>query len=146
MWSIGVSTTVGGAATGSMSSQAAAWRQAIEVSDTAAGEPRTLALFPGDRGAAVADDAAVVRLCLSALTLRRPWQGARAGSRVSCGLICSSIGLGRAAAASRKGMRWGRIPRGLAAYRLIASGSEWKLHRDWFGNSAMADLVGADLA
>jgi hypothetical protein len=56
------------------SSQAAAWRKAIEVFDEASGEPRTLALFPEDRGAAVADDAAAVRVCLSALTLRRPRQ------------------------------------------------------------------------
>jgi len=32
----------------------------------------------------------------------------------------------------------------LVSYRLIAPGSEWKLHREWFGNSAMADLLGAD--
>ena len=32
----------------------------------------------------------------------------------------------------------------LVSYRLIAPGSEWKLHRNWFGNSAMADLLGAD--
>ena len=32
----------------------------------------------------------------------------------------------------------------LVSYRLIAPGSEWKLHRDWFGKSAMADLLGAD--
>src|SRR6201995_6163940 len=56
------------------SSQAAAWRKAIEVFDEASGEPRTRALFPEDRTAAVADDAAAVRGCLSALTLRRPRQ------------------------------------------------------------------------
>jgi hypothetical protein len=54
------------------SSQAAAWRQAIEVFDEASGEPRTLALFPEDRGAAVVEDTSAVRVCLSALTLRRP--------------------------------------------------------------------------
>jgi hypothetical protein len=27
----------------------------------------------------------------------------------------------------------------LVCYRLIAPGSEWKLHREWFGKSAMAD-------
>ena len=32
----------------------------------------------------------------------------------------------------------------LVSYRLIAPGSEWKLHRDWFGKSAMADLLEAD--
>jgi hypothetical protein len=30
------------------------------------------------------------------------------------------------------------------SYRLIAPGSEWKLHRDWFGRRAMADLLGSD--
>jgi transposase len=34
----------------------------------------------------------------------------------------------------------------LASYRLIAPGSEWKLHRDWFEKSAMADLLGADFS
>ena len=32
----------------------------------------------------------------------------------------------------------------LATYRLIAPGSEWRLHRQWFLDSAMADLLGAD--
>ncbi len=45
---------------------------------------------------------------------------------------------------SRKGTRWNQVLQVLAAYRLIAPGSEWKLHRDWFGTSAMADLLGAD--
>jgi hypothetical protein len=32
----------------------------------------------------------------------------------------------------------------LVSYRLIAPGSEWKLHREWFGRTAMADLLGSD--
>lgn len=32
----------------------------------------------------------------------------------------------------------------LVAYRLIAPGSEWRLHREWFGHTALADLLGAD--
>src|SRR5260221_10612850 len=57
------------------SSQAAAWRKAIEVFDADAGGPRTLALFPEDRcAAAAADDASVVRLRLSELRLCRPRQ------------------------------------------------------------------------
>ena len=31
-------------------------------------------------------------------------------------------------------------------YRLIDPGSEWRLHRQWFEHSAMADLLGADYA
>jgi len=31
----------------------------------------------------------------------------------------------------------------LVAYRLLAPGSEWRLHREWFARSAMMDLLGA---
>src|SRR5208337_478760 len=56
------------------SSQAAAWRKAIEVFDADAGAPRTLALFPEDRCEAVVADASVVQLRLSELRLCRPRQ------------------------------------------------------------------------
>jgi transposase len=46
---------------------------------------------------------------------------------------------------SRKGTRWDHVLQVLVTYRLIAPGSEWRLHRDWFEKSAMADLLGADL-
>ena len=32
----------------------------------------------------------------------------------------------------------------LTTYRLIAPGSEWRLHRQWFLGCAMADLLGGD--
>src|SRR6516162_10553875 len=32
----------------------------------------------------------------------------------------------------------------LVAYRLLAPGSEWRLHREWFLRSALADLLGED--
>jgi hypothetical protein len=126
------------------SSQATAWRKAIEVFDEAAGEPRTLALFPEDRCEAI-DDASAVRVCLSALTLRRPRQW---GACWLAGQLWRELQLDRFWAErlppSRKGTRWDQILQVLATYRLIAPGSEWKLHREWFGNSAMADLLGAD--
>jgi hypothetical protein len=56
------------------SSQATAWRRAIEVIDEATGRPRTLELFPEDRCAAVAADASVVQLRLSQMRLCRPRQ------------------------------------------------------------------------
>jgi Transposase DDE domain len=127
------------------SSQAAAWRKAIEVLDTASGAPQTLALFPEDRCEALADDAGVVRLCLSALSLRRPRQW---GACWLSGQLWRELQLDRFWAErlppSRKGTRWDQILQVLVAYRLIAPGSEWKLHRAWFGNSAMADLLGGD--
>ena len=127
------------------SSQAAAWRKAIEVFDEASGEPRTLALFPEDRDAAVADDAAAVRVCLSALTLRRPrqWGACWLAGHLWCELQLDRFWTERLPP-SRKGTRWDQILQVLAAYRLIAPGSEWKLHREWCGNSAMAELLGTD--
>ena len=47
---------------------------------------------------------------------------------------------------SRKGTRWDQVLLVLVAYRLIAPGSEWRLHREWFGRSALADLLGADFS
>ena len=32
----------------------------------------------------------------------------------------------------------------LVAYRLIAPGSEWRLHRQWYERTALADLLGVD--
>ena len=54
------------------SSQAAAWRKAIEVFDEDAGRARTLALFPEDRCEAITGDASIVQLRLSQMQLRRP--------------------------------------------------------------------------
>src|SRR5262249_23672042 len=42
------------------------------------------------------------------------------------------------------GTRWDHVLQVLVPFRLFAPGREWKLHRDWFAKSAMADLLGAD--
>jgi hypothetical protein len=127
------------------SSQAAVWRKAIEVLDADAGHPRTMALFPEDRCAAVASDASVVQLRLSEMRLCRPRQW---GACWLAGQLWQALQLDQFWVArlppSRKGTPWDQVLQVLVAYRLIAPGSEWKLHRDWFGKSAMADLLGAD--
>jgi hypothetical protein len=126
-------------------SQAAVWRKAIEVLDDDAGHPRTMALFPEDRCAAVASDASVIRLRLSDMRLCRPRQW---GACWLAGQLWQALQLDRFWAdrlpPSRKSTRWDQVLQVLVSYRLIAPGSEWKLHRDWFGRSAMADLLGAD--
>jgi hypothetical protein len=127
------------------SSQAAVWRKAIEVLDEDAGQPRTLALFPEDRCSGVAPDASVVQLRLSDMRLCRPRQW---GACWLAGQLWRALELDRFWAdrlpPSRKGTQWDQVLQVLVSYRLIAPGSEWKLHRDWFGKSAMADLLGAD--
>jgi transposase len=45
---------------------------------------------------------------------------------------------------SREGTSWRNILQTLVCYRLINPGSEWRLHRQWFEQSAMGDLLGAD--
>jgi hypothetical protein len=127
------------------SSQAAVWRKAIEVLDEDAGQPRTLALFPEDRCESVAPDTSVVQLRLSDMRLCRPRQW---GACWLAGQLWRELELDRFWAdrlpPSRKGTQWDQVLQVLVSYRLIAPGSEWKLHRDWFGKSAMADLLGAD--
>jgi hypothetical protein len=127
------------------SSQAAVWRKAIEVLDESAGQPRTLALFPEDRCVGVAPDTSVVQLRLSAMRLCRPRQW---GACWLAGQLWRELELDWFWAdrlpPSRKGTQWDQVLQVLVSYRLIAPGSEWKLHRDWFGKSAMGDLLGAD--
>jgi len=127
------------------SSQELGWRKSIEVLEEGARAPRTLALFPEDRFEGLLADESVVRLRLSQLSLRRPRQWG------ACWLVLTLWGWlelddfwGERLAPSRKGTRWDRVLFVLAAYRLIAPGSEWRLHREWYGRTGLADLLGAD--
>ena len=45
---------------------------------------------------------------------------------------------------SREGTDWEKVLRIMTIYRLLSPGSEWLLHRRWFGTTALADLVGVD--
>jgi hypothetical protein len=45
---------------------------------------------------------------------------------------------------SREGTSWQYILQTLVCYRLIDPGSEWRLHRQWFDQSAMGDLLNED--
>jgi transposase len=127
------------------SSQELAWRKSIEVLDDEAGRSRTLALFPEDRCDGVLADESIVRLRLSALRLQRPRQW---GACWLALMLWELLGLDQFWAerlpASRKGTRWDLVLFVLAAYRLITPGSEWRLHREWYGRTALADLLGAD--
>ena len=134
-------------------SQAAAWRKSIEVFDEDAGRPRTLALFAEDRATAITPDgtpdgtpdSSTVQLRLSEMRLSRPRQW---GACWLAGQLWEELQLDQfwseRLPPNRKGTRWDQVLQVLVSYRLIAPGSEWKLHRDWFGRSAMADLLGSD--
>ena len=128
------------------SSQALAWRKSIAVLEEGASSPRNLSLFAEDRCADVlADDASIVRLRLSALSLRRPRQWGACWLALQLWQLLGLDGFwADRLPASRKGTRWDQVLFVLTAYRLIAPGSEWRLHREWYGKTALADLLGAD--
>ena len=68
-----------------------------------------------------------------------------AGAEAVAGAAAGWV-LGRALAAEPQGHALGSGAAVLVAYRLLAPGSEWRLHRQWFERSALADLLGADEA
>jgi len=127
------------------STQELAWRRSIEVLEDGAAEPRTLSLFPEDRCEGLMPDASIVGLKLSQVRMRRPRQWGACWLALE--LWCA-LGLDRFWAArlerSRKGTRWDQVLFVLVAYRLIAPGSEWRLHREFFERSALGDLLGGD--
>ena len=45
---------------------------------------------------------------------------------------------------SREGTRWLNVLIALVIYRLVDPGSEWRLHRQWYSQSALGDLLGED--
>jgi transposase len=126
--------------------QRAAWCRSIEVFDEDRSAASQIALFPEDR---LAPPLAceVVQVKLSGLQLRRARQWG------ACWLACELWELLELDAfwqprlpPSRKGTRWLNVLKTLVAYRLIDPGSEWRLHRSWYGRSAMGDLLGEDFA
>lgn len=127
------------------SSQELAWRKSIEVLDEAAAVPRTLSLFPEDGCEAIVAEEDIVRLRLKELRLVRPRQFGACWLSLQ---LWRELRLDRFFAerlpASRKGTRWSDVLFVLVAYRLLSPGSEWRLHRHWFEESALADLLGGD--
>jgi transposase len=125
--------------------QQLAWRRSIAVLEDGAAQPRTLSLFPEDRCDGLLPDSSIVGLKLSQLRLCRPRQWG------ACWLVLTlwrELQLDQFWAerlpTSRKGTRWNDVLLVLVAYRLLTPGSEWRLHREWFERSALADLLGAD--
>lgn len=127
-------------------SQQAAWRKTLEIFEEGRPRPEQIALFPQERAPDI-DDGSIVRIRLKDLTIENPRQWG------ACWLACllyEQLGLGEfwreRLRPSREGTDWAAILQTLVSYRLISPGSEWRLHREWFQNSAMADLLGSDFS
>ena len=125
-------------------SQRAAWQKSIAVFDEQDGQARQCALFPEDRTPPPGETPAV-QVRLDGLRLEHPrtwgacwladalWRELQLDTFFSAGLGCS-----------REGTDWEKILRLLTLYRLLSPGSEWRLHRHWFGTTALADLLAVD--
>jgi hypothetical protein len=128
-------------------SQELAWRKSIEVLEDGKQHPTTLSLFPEDRCEGLLSDNSIVRLKLSEFKLYRPRQWGASWLALS---LWQDLQLDRfwceRLPASRKGTRWDLVLFVLVAYRLLSPGSEWRLHREWYGKSALSDLLGEDFS
>jgi hypothetical protein len=125
-------------------SQKDSWCKTIEVLEEGHGLPRQVALFPEDR-TVPEGELEVIQVRLGQLELRRPRQWG------ACWLACllwDQLQLeefwGERLPPSREGTRWPNVLKTLVCYRLIAPGSEWRLHRQWYEQSAVGDLLGED--
>lgn len=125
--------------------QEAAWRRSIAVFADDAAEPRQMALFAEGRALPVADSE-VVQIRLGELALRRPrqWGGCWLAAALWDQLQLDGFWSVRLKP-SRKGTRWLNVLKTLVFYQLLDPGSEWRLHRQWFEASAIADVLGEDV-
>jgi transposase len=122
--------------------QQAAWRRTLEVFDEAEQRFTTMSLFPDDRE--IPSDAIdSIQVRLSGLELRRP--------RIfgNCWLACElwqQLGLDefwqQRLPAGRESVSWEKVLRLLVVNRLLDPGSEFRVHRQWFVDSAMDELMG----
>jgi hypothetical protein len=121
--------------------QQAAWRKTLQVFDEDEQRYTTLSLFPDDRQIpAGALDSVQVRL--SGLELRRPRMFG------NCWLACElwhQLELDefwqQRLPQGREAVSWEKVLRLLVVNRLLKPGSEFHLHRQWFVDSAMDELL-----
>jgi transposase len=126
-------------------SQELAWRKSIAAFEEGAERPKTLSLFAEDRCEGVIDDGSIVGLKLKQLRLCRPRTFGGCWLALTLWRELGLDGFWRdRLAASREGTRWEEVLFVLVCYRLLSPGSEWRLHRQWFEGSALADLLGSD--
>jgi transposase len=120
--------------------QQAAWRKTLQVFDEDEQRYTTLSLFPDDRQIP-ADALDSVQVRLSGLELRRPRMFG------NCWLACElwhQLGLDefwqQRLPQGREAVSWEKVLR-LLVDRLLKPGSEFHLHRQWFVDSAMDELL-----
>jgi hypothetical protein len=124
--------------------QKSTWERALSVFDETSGLMRQMEFLPEDREI-TASEVDAVQVRLSAMSLERPRQW---GACWLADSLWRQLHLDRFFAArlgsTREGTDWEKILRIVTIYRLLSPGSEWRLHRQWFGATALPDLLGVD--
>jgi len=126
--------------------QQASWRKTLEVFDEQRHSYTTRSLFPEDRPIpAEAVDSLRVKLSEMKLRRARPYG--------NCWVACElwrQLELNRfweqKLERGREEVSWAQVLELLVVNRLIEPGSEFRLHRQWFDESAMDVLLGVDFA
>jgi hypothetical protein len=126
-------------------SQRAAWHKSLEVFDEQQQQYTTQSLFSEDRPAPAEVEAIHVKLPQMELRRARPfgncWRGCELWRQLELDRFWEQK-LPR----GREGVAWTKVLQLLVVNRLIAPGSEFRLHREWFDQSAMDVLLGSDFA
>jgi hypothetical protein len=125
--------------------QREAWQQAISVFDEETHCDRKVALYPSDREIPAHAESCGVRVRLDKMELRHPrrWGDCWLALQLWGQLDLDRFWRSRLSL-SREGTDWLKVLQVLTCYRLLDPGSEWRLHRDWFGQTALADLLDGD--
>jgi transposase len=127
-------------------SQEAAWRKSIEVFDEDKSDSSQACLFPADRPLP-SDEVNALSLDMGRMQLLRPrsfgdcWLGC---------LLWRELGLDQfwreQLEDERGSVPWEKVIQLLSVNRLCDPASELSVHRHWFLNSAMDELLGCDFA
>jgi transposase len=126
--------------------QQTAWRKTLEVFDENEQRYATVSLFPDDQPIP-ADAVDSLQVRLSGLELRRP------RGFGNCWLGCElwhQLGLDefwrQRLPEAREKVSWEKVLQLLVVNRLLDPGSEFQVHRQWFVDSAMDELLEEDFA
>ena len=121
--------------------QQAGWCRTIEALEN--NRRVQLSLFPEDREPPAECRAVQVRMDRLELSRPRQWGACWLALELWEQLDLDGF-WGNRLRPSREGTRWLNVLKTLACYRLIEPGSEWRLHRLWFDQSALVDILGED--
>ena len=125
--------------------QKSSWQKSLSVFDEEKEDMRQIKLFAADSMNIDTDQVNAVRVKLSQMQLKRPrsfggcWLGCVLWDQLKLTDFWNQV-----LPLGRETVRWSKVLELLVVNRLIAPGSEWSIHRDWFDRSAMDELLGED--